>query len=349
MDQQGNFTGHYCKTLMLAMNKSSLFLLSFFLFCFNLEAKPKILATASMWADMAKIIGGDLIEVDVIVPIGSDPHLYESTPNDIRKVFAADLILINGFTFEGWLQKLISSSGTNAKTVLLTDGIQPITNPEFKNSTDPHAWMDAAYGKIYAFNISEALCKLLPQEAQKIRTNFDQYNNQLEELHEYILKRISGIPKEQRVLITSHDAFHYYGNKYGLQVEALLGTSTDADVQTGDFLRVNKIIREKKIPAIFIESTINPKLMEQIVKENNIQIGGKLYADSLGDEASPANTYINMLRHNTKVISEALSSNRVDHAQFDKKQKSFSAYIIPGLVLLGFIFIALLYYLRRAK
>lgn len=115
-------------------------------------------------------------------------------------------------------------------------------------------------------------------------------------MHQYILNKINSIPPQQRILITSHDAFHYFGNRYGLQVESLIGTSTEADVQTGDFMRVNQLIKDRNIPAIFIESTINPKLMEQISRENNISIGGKLFADSLGDENSPANTYINLLK-----------------------------------------------------
>lgn len=315
----------------------------------GLGAKPKVLATASMWADMAKNIGGDLIEVDMIVPVGSDPHLYESTPNDIRKVNSADLILVNGFTFEGWLQKLISSSGTGAKSILLTEGITPISNPEFKNSTDPHAWMDVEYGKIYALNICMALSNLLPQHKEQIQTNFEAYNEQLNLLDEYIRTKIKEIPSDRRILITSHDAFHYYGNRYGIEVEALLGTSTDADVQTGDFLRVNKIIREKKIPAIFIESTINPKLMEQIVKENNIRIGGKLYADSLGDESGPASSYIAMLRHNTDAIAEALSLSTGEQLKNNNTGNSNTSLIVPGIIILCLLMVATFYMLRRSR
>lgn len=315
----------------------------------NLEARPKVLATASMWADMAKNIGGDLIEVDMIVPVGSDPHLYEATPNDIRKVNSADLILINGFTFEGWLQKLIGSSGTKAKSVLLTEGITPISNPEFKNSTDPHAWMDVEYGKTYALNITKALCNLLPQYKKQLEANFEEYNQQLTSLDHYIRSEILKIPQDQRILITSHDAFHYYGQRYGIQVEALLGTSTDADVQTGDFLRINKIIREKRVPALFIESTINPKLMEQIVKENKIRIGGKLYADSLGDESSPASSYISMLKHNTDVIVEALSSPTDEPLKSNEQESSNPLIIVSGLIILCLMMVAAFYIVKRSK
>lgn len=305
-----------------------------------------------MWADMAKVIGGDLVEVDMIVPIGSDPHLYEPTPSDIRKVNDAQLILINGFTFEGWLEKLIRSSGTKAKQKIITEGITPITNPEFKNSTDPHAWMDALHGKIYAQNIGKALMELDPFHEREYQFNLDIYLNELDSLHLYISAQINKIAAEHRVLITSHDAFHYFGNRYGLKVESLLGTSTDADVQTGDFLRINKLIRDQKIPAIFIESTINPKLMEQISRENEVKIGGKLFADSLGEEGTEAGTYTGMLRSNTNVIVEALNQIPSESLQTPKtsedKSSSFSLFFyIPVFILLILVVYFLIRSMRR--
>lgn len=316
--------------------------ISIFLFLLSalhsVNAKPKILATASMWADMSRVIGGNYIDVETIVPIGSDPHLYEPTPNDVRKVNQADLIFINGFTFEGWLQKLINSSGTKAKSVIITEGITPITNPHFKNSTDPHAWMDALHGIIYAEHITKALIAFDPEHAANYQSNFDAYKKELEALHQYIQDKINSIPPQQRILITSHDAFHYFGNRYGLQVESLIGTSTEADVQTGDFMRVNQLIKDRKIPAIFIESTINPKLMEQISRENNINIGGKLFADSLGDEKSPANTYINLLKNNANTIADALSKNIIQtNLKTAEKESKTSMWFF----LIPFAFIAL--------
>ncbi len=312
------------------------------------NGKPKVLATASMWADMARVIGSERIDVDVIVPIGSDPHLYEPTPNDVFKVNQADLILINGLTFEGWLEKLINSSGGAAKKALITEGITPISNPHFVNSTDPHAWMDAENGKVYASNIAAALSKLDPLHADEYQFNLKIYLQELDSLHTYIVQKIESIPAVQRVLITSHDAFHYFGNRYGLQVESLLGTSTDADVQTGDFLRVNKMIRDKKIPAVFIESTINPKLMEQLVRENNIRIGGKLFSDSLGDDKSPANTYIKMLRHNAEIIADALSAH--SNVPESAEQKSGNSRFALLLILfIAVISSALFFLIKKSR
>jgi ABC-type Zn uptake system ZnuABC Zn-binding protein ZnuA len=310
------------------------FIILCLLFSVVLDAKPKVLATASMWYDMALVIGGEFVDVDVIVPIGSDPHLYEPTPSDVTKVNTAQLILINGLTFEGWLQKLIQSSGTKAIQKLLTEGIEVITSPLFKNSTDPHAWMDVENGKIYARRIYEGLAQLDPAHQKEFEFNLNVYLQQLDELHRYIQQKILLIPVTQRILITSHDAFHYYGKKYGIQVESLLGTSTEADVQTGDFIRINKMIKDFKIPAIFAESTINPKMMEQLSQENKIKIGGKLFADSLGDENTPANTYIKMMKHNTDVISAALSEIKAEDNSSTPKTKSNFIFYIAGFMFL---------------
>lgn len=315
-------------------------------------SKPQILATASMWADMAKVIGGELVEVDMIVPVGSDPHLYEPTPGDLRKVHRADLILINGLTFEGWLEKLIQSSGSKAQRKTLTEGIVAITNPLFKNSTDPHAWMDPINGKIYATNIAKAFMALDSVHEREYQFNLDLYLKELDDLHSYIAARVEEIPSEHRVLITFHDVFHYFGNRYGLKVESLMGTSTDADVQTGDFLRVNKLIKDQKIPAIFIESTINPKLMEQISKENKVKIGGKLFADSLGDGGTPAGSYTGMLRANADVIFDALAHKEnpsLDSAEEKSDRKSGLGQYYFSLPLVILLILAIYFLLKRRR
>lgn len=268
--------------------------------------RPLVVATASMFADMAAVIGGDLVDVRSVVPIGGDPHIYDPTPADVRLVAAADLILRNGLTFEGWLNEVIANSGTEGRVVTVTNGIQPIESEEYQNSADPHAWMDASNGLLYARNIRDALVALDPENADIYDFNYGIYRQQIEDLDQEIEREILSIPVEQRVLITSHDAFRYYGRRYGIRVEAALGTSTDADVQTSDVARLTRIIRETGVPAIFVESTINPKLIRQIATDNGVRIGGSLFADSLGDPEGPAGTYLKMLRHNTRQIVTAL-------------------------------------------
>ena len=310
------------------------------------QTKPKVVATASMIADMARNIAGDHLEIDCIVPIGGDPHLHEPTPRDAMLVSKAQLILMNGLTFEGWLNELVENSGTQATSILVTEGIEAVESIAYENSADPHAWMDASNGLIYIKNIKEAFKKLDPENEASYETNYQNYKSKLEVLDLFIMKQIQSIPKERRILITSHDAFQYYGRRYGIQLEAILGTSTDADVQTSDIMRINKVIRENKVPAVFVESTINPKLLQQLAKDNDIKIGGELYADSIGDEDSPAPSYYEMLKYNTLTIVKALinaedsASENEEPGSSDDSSQNIALFVIIGVLFLGGFFIA---------
>lgn len=297
--------------------------------------KPLVVATASMFSDMAANVGGDLIRTAMIVPIGGDPHIYEPTPGDVRLLLDADLVLQNGLTFEGWITSLVQNSGSQAAVATVTEGIEPIISTKHQNATDPHAWMDPVNGKIYARNIADALIKLLPDKQAEITTNYENYARQLDELDAYIKSNIAKIEPAKRILITSHDSFHYYGQRYGIRLESVLGTSTDADVRTSDLMRINTVIRENNIPVVFIESTINPKLLEQVASDNKIKIGGKLYSDSLGDKDSPANTYINMIRSNTDVIVSGLTSLASIENNVDQPKDQSKWFIWLGVAFLG--------------
>jgi len=300
------------------------------------QDKPRVVASASMIFDMAKNIAGDLVDLEMIVPIGGDPHIHEPTPDNARLVNKADLVLINGLTFEGWMNELIENSGTTGKTVTVTDGINVLRSLTYKNSTDPHAWMVASNGVIYADNIRKALTELLPEKSEVFKSNFEVYKSKLLELEIYIHEKIQKIPKEHRILITSHDAFQYYGQQYGLRLEAIMGISTDAEAQTSDIVRVNRVIEESNVPAIFIESTINPKMMKQIASDKKVKIGGQLFADSLGDEDSPADTYINMLMSNTNTIVDALT-NTIE-IEPTKEKSNVPLYIGIAIFLIGAMF-----------
>lgn len=307
------------------------------------QNKPKVVATASMIADMAKNIAGDHLEIDCIVPIGGDPHLHESTPRDAMLVSGAQLVLMNGLTFEGWLSELIENSGTKAESVLVTEGIKVVESLTYENSADPHAWMDASNGLIYIKNIKDAFVRLDPANQADYEANYEIYKKKLEELDAFIMEQIKMIPEERRILITSHDAFQYYGRRYGIQLEAILGTSTDADVQTSDVMRINNVIRKNKVPAVFVESTINPKLLEQLASDNNIKVGGKLYADSIGDEDSPAPSYHDMLKYNTTTIVAALKSlvdSNPGMASEEVPSKNIGLFVVIGVLFLGGFIVA---------
>lgn len=302
-------------------------------------SKLFVVSSASLFQDIAANIGGDLIETASIVPIGGDPHIYEPTPGDVRLILQADLILQNGLTFEGWIKDLIQNSGSKGMVVTITEGITPVTSEAHQNAVDPHAWMEPINGKIYAANIRDALIQLLPNSKAQIMDQYNNYIAQLDELDAYIKTQIAKIPADRRILITSHDSFQYYGRRYGLRLESVLGTSTDADVRTSDLTRLNDVIRESKVPAVFIESTINPKLLNQVASDNKIAIGGKLYSDSLGDKDSPADTYLNLIRQNTDVIVSGLTAqpSEAEEATSDGSIKWFlwiGAFFL--LTILGF-------------
>lgn len=270
------------------------------------DSRPLVVASASIFADMTENIAGGEVRVEMVVPIGGDPHIFEPTPESVRLVAKADLILINGLTFEGWMNELIANSGTRAKTVTITKGIETIESEEYENSADPHAWMTANNGITYVKNIRDALIALDPFNRKTYEFNAGVYLQQLEDLDREIFRLIETIPAKQRVLITSHDAFRYFGRYYGIRVEAALGTSTDAEVQTDDVNRLTNIIHDTGVPAIFVESTINPKLIRQIAEDTDVIIGGSLYADSLGEPDTEAGTYEGMLKFNVATIVGAL-------------------------------------------
>lgn len=302
------------------------------------QDRPRVLATASMISDMAQVIAGDKLEIGLIVPIGGDPHLYEPTPQDASMIYKSDLVLKNGMTFEGWITELIETSGTKAEVVIVTNGINAIQSLDYENSVDPHAWMDVQNGLTYIKNINVALKKVDPENATYFQENYEAYRKKLVGLDQYIKDRISEIPEKKRVLITSHDAFQYYGRAYGLTLKSVLGTSTDAEVQTSDITALHRAIQETQVPAIFVETTINPKLLEQVAADNGISIGGKLYADSIGDEESDGNSYYNMLKANTDKIANALSG-KLDEGYFESKQEVSPVKRALLFSLIGFMFI----------
>ena len=295
------------------------------------QQQLKVVSSASIFEDMAKNLGKELISTSSIVPLGADPHLYEPTPSDAVLVSSADVILVNGLTFEGWINELIENSGTKAKVVLITEGITPIESEQYNNAVDPHAWMDANNGLIYAQNISNAIQEADPNNIDIYKRYLQEYQDELRSVDEYISRSIQSIPEEKRILITSHDAFAYFGKKYGIKLSAIMGLSTDADVQTSDIVRVTNTIKESGVPAVFIESTINPKLLERIAADNDVQIGGELFSDSIGDEDSGAHGYIEMLKHNTDVITNALSKNIISTTKIDKDDTSMNWLLYIGL------------------
>jgi len=223
----------------------SILLILCVLFSLTLSAQDKkvVVSSASMMWDMVKNIAGDKVDNKLIVPIGGDPHIYDPTPGDAQKVAGADLIFVNGLTFEGWINELIENSGTKGKTITVTKGIDAISSSVYKNAFDPHAWMDVSLALTYIKNIKDGLVEVDPDNAEFYNSNYSNYKERLEDLDAYIIKNINKIPEAKRILITSHDAFSYYGRRYGLQVEGVIGISTESEAQTSDMIRIQKTIK----------------------------------------------------------------------------------------------------------
>lgn len=321
------------------MKKIQILILFFVFPLLSIAAEqPKIIATASMISDIAQNIVGDKFDVVTIVPIGKDPHTYEPTPGDATMVANADVIFKNDLTFEGWLGKLIDNSGTKAQVVKVTSGVDVIESITYANSADPHAWMNAMNGIIYAENIKNAMAEYDPSNKEFYEKNFIEYRKRLQGLDQYIQDQIKKIPEQQRILITSHDAFQYYGRKYGIRLESILGTSTDAQAQTSDIVRLDKVIKNNNVPAVFIESTVNPKMLQQLANSNDITIGGSLYSDSIGNKDSNAPTYYDMLKVNTDIIVNALSRKVQPKVAEAPPSNNGILYGILGLLFIGAFF-----------
>lgn len=298
-------------------------------------SKPiKVVASTSIFADMAEEIGGERVEVSTVVKLGADPHGYDPVPSDVQMVKEAQVVLINGLTLEGWIGKLIYNSGSSALVDTITRGVSPIASDEYEDAYDPHAWMVADNGVLYAHNIFQALSKVDPEGKSYYLKRYNTYSEKLRQLDIYIRNQILRIPIEKRLLVTSHDAFAYFAKAYGMRVAAVKGVSTEAEARTSDIQRVSKEIRDSGVPAIFVESTINPKIINELARANKVKIGGELYADSLGEEGSEGDTYIGMLQHNTDQIVSALTgASRYQGGGHQHSKTPWSLYGVLVLLL----------------
>ena len=276
--------------------------------------KLKVVTSFSILADFACQIGGDAVEVVSIVPENSDPHVYQPTPDDIRKIAHADLVLVNGLGFEGWLERLVANAGGNAKIITVTSKVKPRTMLDPKRGEDvydPHAWHDVTNALLYVESIEDAFTQARPENELLFKKQAKVYRQQLNQLDKWVKSQFKALPMKERVVVTTHDAFWYYGQAYQITFLSPVGISTDAESSAAAVSQLINEMRDKQVRAVFIENLSNRKLIEQIAEETQVSIDGTLYADSLSDpkaENSPAKTYIEMVRHNTLSIVKGLVS-----------------------------------------
>ena len=262
-----------------------------------------VVASFSILADMVSEIAGEAIEVESIIGPGADAHIYQPSVADAMTVAGADIVFVNGFGFETWASNLISESASDAVVVIATEGITPI---EVDGSIDPHAWNSLKNGMIYVRNIAAALSDIAPQLADQVNANAELYMQRLEYIDQDIACRVSRLPESSRTVGTSHDAFGYLAADYGLTFLAPKGIDTDAEPTARALAVLIKQLKNVDAAALFAENITSPALINQIAFETGLEVGGRLYSDALSVPGGPANSYVDMLRHNANNILEIL-------------------------------------------
>lgn len=264
----------------------------------------KVVASFSILGDFVRNVGAERVSVTTLVGPDGDAHVYTPAPADAKKIADASVVVINGLGMEGWLPRLVQSSGSKAAIAAATAGIAPL---KINRNADPHAWQSVPNAKIYVANIRDALTAADPAGAEAYRANADRYLANLDALDREVRGAIAQIPNERRKVISTHDAFGYFAAAYGIEFVAPLGVSTESEASARDIARIITQIRSQKIPAVFLENISDPRLIRRISAETGARIGGTLYSDSLTGEKGDAPTYIDMVRHNIKALTGALS------------------------------------------
>ncbi|MGB8816389.1 MAG: zinc ABC transporter substrate-binding protein AztC [Rhizobiaceae bacterium] len=280
----------------------------------------KVVASFSIIGDMARQVGGNRVSVTTLVGPDSDAHVYEPKPQDAAAVAEADVVLVNGLGFEGFIQRLTQASPPKAQLVELTKGADLIRTGKgdhaHENETDveshgadPHAFQSVSNARLYVRNIAEAFCLADADACEHFKMNASNYDAQLAALDEEIKAAVAAIPQDKRTVITAHDAFGYFAHAYGLTFRAPEGVSTEAEASAADVAKLIDQVRAEKASALFVENISDPRLITQIANEAGIRVGGALYSDALSAPDGPAATYIDMMRHNISTIAGAISGS----------------------------------------
>lgn len=279
-------------------------------------SKLKVVATFSILADFARNVGGDLVDVTALVGPNGDVHVYTPSVADAEAIGDSGLVIVNGLGLEGWLPRLVKSSGSRATIVVATHGILPrkisaggipSRDRDAGPVDDPHAWQSVAGAEIYVANIRDAMVAADPANAETYRRNASAYLARLDALDHDIREALAPIPLDRRKVTSTHDAFGYFAAAYDITFVAPQGVSTETEPSARDVATIITQIKKENIPAVFLENISDPRLIRQISSETRAAIGGTLYSDSLTEENGEAPSYIEMVRHNVRMIVNALA------------------------------------------
>ncbi len=284
-------------------------------FAENEPHKKRVLTTTGIVADLVKnVVPSELVEVEALMGPGVDPHLYKPTHKDISRLRNADIIVYNGLTLEGKLEPILSKLKKKKKVIAVTNFDRPdllLAAKGYKDAFDPHIWFDLQLWSLAAIKTGSQFATYFPNHSLEIIKQTSSYVGEIVATDEWVKEQISLIPKEQRVLVTAHDAFRYMGKRYGVEVRGLQGISTAVDYGLRDVKELSTLIFERKLKAIFMESSVSAKFIESLQKSvqargHQVKIGGTLYSDALGPAGSGADTYLSMVRSNTEAITKGL-------------------------------------------
>lgn len=279
----------------------------------NEEAPPAkivVVATTTMLADMISELGGEDITVIGIMKPGSDPHLYQPRPSDAKAVASADVVVTNGLHLEGWIDDLVENAGGQKKRFIVAgERVDAIKMESSPGGVDPHFWFDVNQWREASAHVAEGLIEAVgtsSDEAGRIRKRQVAYAAELERIDAWVRASLETIPVENRVLITSHDAFNYFGRSFEIDVVGIQGISTEQEASQRDVVNTIELVKKRGAPAVFVETSVNPRLIEQVAREAEVEVAGPLYSDSLGPADGPAASYLGMVSENVRIIVEAL-------------------------------------------
>lgn len=276
----------------------------------------RVVATIGQIADVVRNVGGDRVEVQGLMGPGVDPHLYRASESDITRLESADAVFWNGLHLEAGMSGVLERMGDlGVHSIRVTDDIDRarlLAPPEFEGAYDPHIWFDLDLWSTAVESIRDALIAMDPEGAEAYRANAAAYIAQIVELDRYVKSRALEIEERVRVLVTAHDAFNYFANRYGLQVRGLQGISTKSEASTADVQELARFISERGIPAVFIESSVPDQGVQAVIEAaaargHTVAIGGEIFSDAMGEEGTEEGTYLGMIRHNIDTIVDALA------------------------------------------
>ena len=268
-------------------------------------APLKVVASFSILADMVRQVAGDAAEVSALVGADGDAHVYEPSPADAKRLSQADLVFVNGLKFEGWIDRLVRASGYKHGVIVASHGVKP---RQLEGAPDPHAWQSLAHARLYVENIRLGLVAAMPAQAAGFNARAAAYRARIDALDTTAQTRFAAMPAEQRRVITTHDAFGYFGQAFGVSFIAPQKWTTEAEPSAADVARVIRQIKAQKVRALFVENMTDRRLMDRIAQETGALVGGTLYADALSLPGTAGDSYLRMYAHNVESIAGALEA-----------------------------------------